>query len=233
MSNKSLVPVPRRRSAKGPQISFRRVCAFKPHKVGPKQFDSRLCLYGFRQRAGTYDPVRVSTPVCRRYSDRLKTAWGAGRSDVQSQVGDADMWVEPPPERGLPPGMVLQVANSLLGLMQACYNWGEKLNKVLTAIGAVPFETDPRSFVLVRRDAQGQRVKTFCHAHLDDLKLIGQEVPYLMGKIGDRVQTTWKDLQPESCCGVQDAYGAGNETFVYMKDSADALLALRKTSGIM
>jgi hypothetical protein len=61
-------------------------------------------------------------------------AWGAGRSDVQFQVGDkdraflqapltnhdSDMWVEPPPEWGMPPGMVLQVANSLYGLMQAC-----------------------------------------------------------------------------------------------------------------
>ncbi len=108
---------------------------------------------------------------------------------MQSQIGDADraflqapltthdsdMWVESPLEWGLSPSMVLQVANSLYGLMQACYNWCEKLDKVLNEIGAVPFETDPRSFVLVRRDAQGQRVKTFCHAHVDDLKLIGQE----------------------------------------------------------
>ncbi len=122
---KSLVIVPRR-SAKSAQISFRRVCAFKLHKVGPKQFDSRFCLRGFRQRAGTYDPARVSTPVCRRDSDRLTMAWGAGRSDVQSQVGDADraflqapltthesdMWMEPPPEWGLPASIVPQVANS-------------------------------------------------------------------------------------------------------------------------
>jgi hypothetical protein len=87
MSTKSLVPVPRR-SAKGPQISFRRVCAFKPHKLGSKQFDSRFCVHGFRQRAGTYYPTRVSTPVCMRDTGRLTMAWGAGRSDVQSQVGD-------------------------------------------------------------------------------------------------------------------------------------------------
>ena len=133
LNTKSLVAV-LRRHAKGPQISFRRVCAFKPHKIGPKQFDSRFCLHGFRQQAGTYDPDRVSTPVCRRDSDRLTVAWGAGRSDVQIQVGDAnraflqspltthdsDRWVEPPPEWGLPPGWVLQVANSIYGLMQAC-----------------------------------------------------------------------------------------------------------------
>jgi hypothetical protein len=89
MSTKSLVAVPRR-SAKGPQISFRRVCAFEPHRVGSKQFDSRFCLHGFRQRVGTYDPNRVSTPVCRRNSGHLTMAWGAGRTDVQSQVGDAD-----------------------------------------------------------------------------------------------------------------------------------------------
>ncbi len=119
--------------------------------------------------------------------------------------------------------------------MQACYNWCEKLDKVLNEIGAVPFETDPRSFVLVRRDGQGQLLKTFCHAHVDDLKLIVKEVPYLMSKIGDRVQMTWKGFRPKpkSFCCVQYAYGEVNETFVYMKDSADSLLALCKASGMM
>ncbi len=103
---------------------------------------------------------------------------------------------------------------------------------MLYEIGAVPFETDPRSFDLVWRHAHGQRVKTFWHAHVDDLPFIGQEGPYLMGKIEDRVRMTWKGLQPKSFCGVQYAYGAGNETIVYMKDSAGALLALCRSSGI-
>ncbi len=43
-----------------------------------------------------------------------------------------------------------QVADSLSGLMQACYNLCAKLDTMLNEIVAVPFETDPRSFVLVR-----------------------------------------------------------------------------------
>jgi hypothetical protein len=103
--------------------------------------------------------------------------------------------------------MVLQVANSLYGPMQACYNWCEKLDKVLNEIGAVPFETDPRSFLLVRRDVQDQRLKTLCHTHVEDLKLIRQEVPYLMSKIGDRVKMIRNGFRPKSFCGVQYAYG--------------------------
>ena len=83
------------------------------------------------------------------------------------------MWIEPPPEWGYPADTVLQVENSVYGLMQACYNWGEKLDGVLHNAGAVPFESDPRSFVLVRRNDDGKLTKTFCHAHVDDLKLIG------------------------------------------------------------
>ena len=245
LSTKSLVPI-QRLAAKGHQISFRRVCAYKPHKVGSKQFDCRFCLHGFRQREGTYDPARVSTPVCRRDSDRLTMAWAAGRSDCRCNIGDADraflqssmtkhdspMWIVPPREWGFPTDTVLQVANSVYGLMQACYNWCEKLDSVLIAAGAVPFETDPRSFILVRRDKAGNTLKTFCHAHVDDMKIIGQEVPHLMAKIEEKIKMTWKGFRPEHFCGVQYAYGDNHEIFVYMKDTADSLLALCKSSGI-
>ena len=53
-----------------------------------------------------------------------------------------------------------------------------------------------------------------------------------MSKIEDKVQMTWKGFKPSSFCGVQYAYGAGNEIFVYMKDSADSLLALCRASKI-
>jgi hypothetical protein len=77
ISTHSMIPALRSK-AKGQRISYWRVCAFKPHKVGAKQFDSRFCLHGFRQSEGTYDPNRVSTPVCRKESDRLTAAWAAG-----------------------------------------------------------------------------------------------------------------------------------------------------------
>ena len=67
ISTGSLLPVPRSK-AQGYRISHRRVCAYKPHKVGEKQFDSRFCLHGFRQRPGSYDPDRVSTSVVRQES---------------------------------------------------------------------------------------------------------------------------------------------------------------------
>jgi hypothetical protein len=38
-------------------------------------------------------------------------------------AADADMWMEPPPEWGFSADTVLPVANSVYGLMQACYNW--------------------------------------------------------------------------------------------------------------
>ncbi len=89
LSTKSLVPIPRS-AAQGQHISFRRVCAYKPLEVDSKQFDCRFCLHGFRQREGTYDPDRLSTPVCRSDSDRLTMAWAAGRSVCKCNVGDAD-----------------------------------------------------------------------------------------------------------------------------------------------
>ncbi len=68
---------------------------------------------------------------------------------------DSDMWAEPSPEWGLPPSLVLQVANLLWGLMQACYNWVEKVHTVLNEAGALPFETELRTFVFVRRGPRG------------------------------------------------------------------------------
>ncbi len=44
-------------------------------------------------------------------------------------------------------------------LKVSCYNWCEN------EAGAVPFETDPHIFVLVRCGSKGQRLKTFCRAH--------------------------------------------------------------------
>ncbi len=54
-----------------------------------------------------------------------------------------------------------------------------------------------------------------------------------MSKIWDVVKMTWKGFQPKSFCSVQYAYGAGNETFVYVNDSADSLLAICNASGMM
>ncbi len=81
-------------------------------------------------------------------------------------------------------------------------------------------------------DKAGNTLKTFCHAHVDDLKIIGQEVPHLMAKIEEKVKMTWKGYRPAHFCGVQYAYGDSHELFVYMKDTADSLLALCKASGI-
>ncbi len=64
------------------------------------------------------------------------------------------------------------------------------------------------------------------------MKIIGQEVPHFMAKIEEKVKMTWKGYRSEHLCGVQYAYGDNHEIFVYIKDTADSLLALCKASGI-
>ena len=107
-----------------------------------------------------------------------------------------------------------------------------KAGRCLHDAGAVPFETDPRSFILARRNDAGKLTKTFCHAHVDDLKLIGQDVPYLMSKLEEKVNMTWKGSQPTAFCGLQYAYGSNREVFVHMKDTADSLRELCKACNI-
>jgi hypothetical protein len=122
-------------------------------------------------------------------------------------------------------------AGRVYGLIQACYNWCETLDSVINDAGAVPFETDPRSCILVWHNKAGNTLQTFCHAHVDDLKIIGQEGSLLVAKIEAKVKITWKGFQPEHFRGVQYAYGNNDGIFVYMKNAANSLLPLRKASG--
>jgi hypothetical protein len=118
--------------------------------------------------------------------------WAAGQSDCKCNAGDANqaflkasmtdhvlliLWIATP-RVGL-----LQVANAVYGFLQACYSWCETLDSFLNDAGAVHFETDPRSVILVRRDKAGQLLETLSHAHEDEFKIIGQQVRFLMTKI--------------------------------------------------
>ena len=97
--------------------------------------------------------------------------------------------MEPPSEWGFPADTVLQVANSVYGLMQACYNWCEKLDGVFERGGAIPMLQDPRSFVLVRYSGT-KTLRTFIHAHVDDMKVIGDEVPAVKAVISKHIKVT-------------------------------------------
>ena len=244
LSTGSLKPV-KRGQQKGYQITYRHLCSFKPHKVGDKQFDSRLCLHGFRQRPSSYDPDRVSTPVAKTESVKLSMAWAAGRSDCDSEHADGDraflqasltshdgdMWVEPPANWGFPPDTVLQVINSVYGLKQSCYNWCEKLDGVLINGGCVPFLQDPRSFILANyRD--GKMYKTFIHAHVDDVKIIGMEVDLVRTMIAKHIKITCKGSKHKTFCGLQFEYAPNGVVMIHMQETIDSLMALCKASGV-
>jgi hypothetical protein len=115
--------------------------------------------------------------------------------------------------------------------MQACYNWCEKLDGVLHDAGDVPFDTELRSFSLVWRNEAGKMTNTFSHAHVDDLKLIGEDAPFLMINLEERIKMTWKGFQPKTFCGLQYAYGADHEIFVHMKYTAHSLSELFEAIG--
>ena len=244
LSTGSLKPV-KRGQQKGYQITYRHLCSFKPHKVGDKQFDSRLCLHGFRQRASSYDPDRVSTPVAKTESVKLSMAWAAGRDDCDSEHADGDraflqasltshdgdMWVEPPANWGFPPDTVLQVMNSVYGLKQSCYNWCEKLDGVLMNGGCVPFLQDPRSFILANyRD--GKMYKTFIHAHVDDVKIIGMEVDLVRAMIAKHIKITCKGPKHKTFCGLEFEYAPNGVVLIHMRETIDSLMALCKASGV-
>ena len=99
-------------------------------------------------------------------------------------------------------------------------------------MGAVPLETDPRSFSLVRRDAADKQSKTFCHAHVDELKLVGTGVQFRLDNLEEKVIMTCKDSHPKGFCGMQYAYGANHEVFVHIEDAANSLGELCKASSI-
>jgi hypothetical protein len=244
LSTGSLKPV-KRGQQKGHQITYRHLCSFKPHKVGDKQFDSRLCLHGFRQRAGSYDPDRVSTSVTKTESVKLSMAWAAGRSDCDSEHADADraflqssltsfdddMWVEPPANWGFPPDTVLQVMNSVYGLKQSCFNWCEKLDGVLINGGCVPFLQDSRSFILANyRD--GKMYKTFIHAHVDDVKIIGMEVDVVRAMIAKHIKITCKGPKHKTFCGLEFEYAPRGVVLLHMRETIESLAALCKASGV-
>ena len=245
LSTGSLKPVPRNQ-AKGYKISFRHLCSFKPHKIGAKQFDSRLCLHGFRQPQHSYDPNRVSTPVARVESVKLTMAWAVGRKDCDNALGDADraflqapltdndadMWIDPPPSWESPVGTVLQVVNSIYGLKQSCYNWCEKLDGVLAEGGAIPFQQDPRSFILARY-SDGKLLRTFIHAHVDDMKIIGNEVPFVKAMIAKHIQVTWKGgNRPKIFCGMEYEYSSSGAILLHMQETVLSLVALCEACGI-
>ena len=53
-----------------------------------------------------------------------------------------------------------------------------------------------------------------------------------MKKLEEKVKMTWKGFRPKAFLGVQYAYGANNEIFVHMKDTAASLRELCKSSGL-
>ena len=240
----SLKPV-RREDALGAQISWRHLCSTKPHKTGDAKFDVRLCLHGFRQQPHTYDPNRVSTSVAQATSVKMTQAWASDQESCESEVKDADraflqaaltqfdspMWIEPPASWGLPKGTVLQVMNSVYGLKQACFNWCEKLDGVLFNGGAIPFLQDPRSFILCTRKG-GKLCKTFLHAHVDDMKIIGHDVAAMSRLIDAKIKTTSKGSRPAQFCGLQYEYGKNGEVFMHMSDTIASLIALCEASGV-
>ena len=249
LSSGSLKIVPRA-SARGYKITFRHLCSFKPHKLGDKQFDVRLCLQGFRQPKHSYDPDRVSTAVARTESVKLTMAWALSRnnrsSSLSSAQGDAtraflqapltnsdgDLWCEAPASWEIPEDMVLQVVNSIYGLKQSCYNWCEKLDGVLERSGAIPFLQDPRSFVLARYSGN-ELLRTFIHAHVDDMKIIGDEVAFVKAAISKHIKVTWKDgAEAKVFCGMEYAYSSSGAVLLHMHETVLSLLDLCEACGV-
>ena len=244
--NSGSLKLVRREDALGYKMTSRSLCTFKPHKVGIKQYDSRLCLHGFRQPKHSYDPDRVSTAVARSESIKLTMAWAAGNKERSSAQGDAtraflqapltesdgDLWLEAPPSWEVPEGMVLQVVNSIYGLKQSCYNWCEKLDGVLERGGAIPMLQDPRSFVLARYSGT-KILRTFIHAHVDDMKIIGDEVAAVKAMISKHIKVTWKDGKDAKVfCGMQYEYSPSGAILLHMQETVLSLLALCEACGV-
>ncbi len=68
--------------------------------------------------------------------------------------------------------------------------------------GAIPFLQDPRSFILCTR--KGCKLsKTFFHAHVDDMMIIGHGVAAMSRLIDAKIKTTSKGSRPKQFCGLQ------------------------------
>jgi hypothetical protein len=235
--------VVRYHASMGKPLNSRHVCSIKPDKPGSAAFDARLCIQGFAQRPDQYDPDRVSTPVCRSECVKMSLAWHAGTADSQVRVVDGEraflqaaltkhdgpMHISIPEGWDIPVGYVLEVVNSVYGLKQSCFNWCEKLDNVLIGGNLIPFLQDPRSFVLFDQ-ASGK--KTFVHAHVDDVKIVGQQVDKVCLLISKHIVIKDQGPRPRKFCGLEFEYGQGWEFLIHMKFTVQSLVALREACGV-
>lgn len=74
------------------------------------------------------------------------------------------VFVRPPPEAGLPPGVIWQLAKCVYGLVEAPRVWAERVHVLLRKIGAERAAGDAGLFVLL----QGGQVILAVAVHVDD-----------------------------------------------------------------
>ena len=244
-----------------------KLCAFEPVLYDPKTmrnvltlrhvntkkekstgtiFDSRLCIRGFGQRKGTYDPQRVSSSVCSQDAVKMSIAFHAthqrskfgvvdGRraflqSPLVAEDGDIYVWIPEGWEQDYEPGMVLKVNLSVYGLKQSCYNWCELFDTALTSIGFVPFICDPRSYRL--DSLQGENIVTYAHAHVDDTAIIGMETDMVKEKLSALIDLEDRGYNPPKFCGMEFIYGNDKQILVRGTALCQSLLDLCKACGV-
>ncbi len=133
-----------REDALGAPISWHHLCSTKPDKTADAKFDVRLCLHGFRQQPHTFEPTRVSTSVAKATSVKMTQAWVYDQESCESEVKYADRaFLQVPLTQFDSPMWIDPPAR-----------WGLLQGTVLQVMKRL-------------------WTKTFLHAHVDDIKIIG------------------------------------------------------------
>ena len=226
-------------------LTLRHVNTKKERAAGPK-FDSRLCIRGFGQKKGTFDPARVSSSVCSQDAVKISIAYHATtrgskfgtvdgiRAFLQSPLcaEDGDIYVFVPEgwEDDYAPGTVLKVNLSIYGLKQSCYNWCELFDSALVSIGFVPYICDPRSYRL--DSVQGPEIVTYVHAHVDDTAIIGMETDMVKEKLSALIELEDRGYNPPKFCGMEFIYGEGGQILLRGTALCQSLLDLCAACGV-
>ena len=188
-------------------------------------YKARLTVKGCSQREG-YDFDETFSPVAHLSSIRLLLSLATAEHmhlwqlDVANAFANAHLtddvvvYMEPPPQMGLPPGKYLKLNRALYGLKQASREWNQLLAKTLVSLGFKQCISDACLFV---GDRNGERI--LVSVYVDDLLLASRDTSncqWLQSELSKHFKTNATVLNKVLGFGTQ--YDPINGTMLLSKD---------------